>query len=66
MLLGVICFCGMLCEGAMADWSVLYYKQILGNASQYATAAFTAFSITMVIGRIIGDKTVAKLGLKKL
>lgn len=65
MLLGVICFCGMLCEGAMADWSVLYYKQILGNASKYATSAFTAFSITMVIGRIIGDKTVAKLGLKK-
>lgn len=65
MLLGVICFCGMLCEGAMADWSVLYYKQILGNTSQYATAAFTAFSITMVIGRIIGDKTVAKIGLKK-
>ncbi|MDI9864569.1 MFS transporter [Flectobacillus sp. DC10W] len=65
MLLGVICFCGMLCEGAMADWSVLYYKQVLGSASKYATAAFTAFSITMVIGRIIGDKTVAKLGLKK-
>lgn len=65
MLLGVICFCGMLCEGAMADWSVLYFKQILGNASKYATSAFTAFSITMVIGRIIGDKTVAKLGLKK-
>ncbi|MDI9880120.1 MFS transporter [Flectobacillus longus] len=65
MLLGVICFCGMLCEGAMADWSVLYYKQVLGSVSKYATAAFTAFSITMVIGRIIGDKTVAKLGLKK-
>ncbi|MFY7829637.1 MAG: MFS transporter [Flectobacillus sp.] len=65
MLLGVICFCGMLCEGAMADWSVLYYKQILGTATKYASSAFTAFSITMVIGRIIGDRTVAKLGLKK-
>ncbi len=65
MLLGIICFCGMLCEGAMADWSVLYYKQVLNNPKGYATAGFTAFSITMVIGRIIGDKTVAFWGLRK-
>ncbi len=64
MLLGIICFCGMLSEGAMADWSVLYYKKVLVNTQGYATAGFTAFSVAMVVGRILGDKTVAAIGLR--
>lgn len=66
IVLGVICFCGMLCEGAMADWSVLYYKQILNNPHGYAAAGFTAFSILMVVGRVFGDKILQKMGLPKV
>ena len=29
LLLGVIAFCTMLCEGAMADWSGVYFKKIV-------------------------------------
>lgn len=65
ILLGIIAFCGMLSEGAMADWSVLYYKQVLNNPDGFATAGFTAFSILMVIGRIFGDKIVQVFGLRK-
>lgn len=65
MLLGIIAFCGMLSEGAMADWSVLYYKQVLNNPQGYATAGFTAFSILMVVGRVFGDKIVHTIGLRK-
>jgi MFS family permease len=66
VILGVICLCAMLCEGAMADWSVLYYKKILNNPEGYVTAGFTAFSISMVLGRFFGDKLLMKLGLAKL
>lgn len=66
MLLGIICLCAMLAEGAMADWSVLYYKQILNQPNGFVTAGFTAFSIAMVIGRFLGDKIIARLGLAKL
>ena len=65
VLLGIIAFCGMLSEGAMADWSTLYYKQILNNSKGFVTAGFTAFSVMMVVGRIFGDKIVNKFGLRK-
>ena len=65
ILLGIIAFCGMLSEGAMADWSTLYYKQILNNSKGFVTAGFTAFSVMMVVGRIFGDKIVNKFGLRK-
>lgn len=65
IILGVICFCGMLCEGAMADWSVLYYKQIMDNPNGFATAGFTAFSVLMVVGRIFGDRILQNFGLRK-
>ena len=65
MLLGIIAFCGMLSEGAMADWSVLYYKQVLNNPEGFTTAGFTAFSVAMVIGRIFGDRIVQSMGLRK-
>jgi MFS family permease len=66
IILGIICLCGMLSEGAMADWSVIYYKQILKNPTGYVTAGFTAFSIFMVVGRFLGDKLVERWGLAKL
>ena len=65
VLLGIIAFCGMLSEGAMADWSTLYYKQVLNNSSGFATAGFTAFSVMMVVGRVFGDKIVNNFGLRK-
>ena len=65
VLLGIIAFCGMLSEGAMADWSTLYYKQVLSNSKGFTTAGFTAFSVMMVIGRVFGDKIVNSFGLRK-
>jgi MFS family permease len=65
ILLGIIAFCGMLSEGAMADWSTLYYKQVLNNSTGFVTAGFTAFSVMMVVGRVFGDKIVQTFGLRK-
>lgn len=65
VLLGIIAFCGMLSEGAMADWSTLYYKKVLNNSKGFVTAGFTAFSVMMVFGRTFGDMIVQKFGLKK-
>lgn len=66
MVLGIICLAAMLAEGAMADWSVIYYKKILNNPDGFVTAGFTAFSVAMVVGRFLGDKALEKIGLTKL
>jgi MFS family permease len=65
MLLSIICLCAMLGEGAMADWSVLYFKALPSNKTTFITAASTAFSIMMVVGRFMGDWLTSKIGIKR-
>lgn len=64
LLLGAICFCCALCEGAMADWSSLYYKQVINDVNRVSTTGYTAFAFMMAFGRLIGDRLTAKLGYK--
>lgn len=63
LLLGMIAFCCMLTEGAMADWSSIYFKQSGGLVS---SLGYTAFTITMAAGRFFGDWLTVRLGLKKM
>lgn len=63
-LLGAICFCCALCEGAMADWSSLYYKQVLNDMDRVSTTGYTAFAFLMAFGRLIGDRLTERLGYK--
>jgi hypothetical protein len=62
LALGVLCFIVFLVEGSMLDWSaVLITEQ---RAADRATAgfAFASFSVAMTLGRLIGDRVVAKVG----
>lgn len=54
--IGIISFCAMLAEGAMADWSTNFMKEVLGASSFLAPLGLTAFSLSMLIGRLFGDK----------
>lgn len=58
MLLGIICFCVAMSEGAMADWSSLYYRQILHQLNTISTTGYTAFAMCMAAGRLAGDRLV--------
>ena len=60
--LGVISFCVLLGEGAMADWSAVYLNGTLGTGPGFAAAGFAAFSATMVAGRLLGDRVTARFG----
>ena len=60
--LGVISFCVLLGEGAMADWSAVYLSGPLGTGPGLAAAGFAAFSATMVAGRLLGDRLIARFG----
>lgn len=54
-LLGVLAALGLLSEGAMYDWSVLYLRQELGSPSGIASLGYAAFSGAMAAGRFGGD-----------
>jgi MFS family permease len=58
LLLGLICFCTAMCEGAMADWSSLYYRQVQQDPGKVSTTGYTAFTFAMAIGRLMGDRII--------
>lgn len=54
-LLGVLAALGLIAEGAMYDWSVLYMAQELKSAPDFAALAYASFSGAMAAARFGGD-----------
>jgi MFS family permease len=65
LTLGSIAFCSMICEGAMFDWSVVYFKKVVAVPISLQGAGFTAFMLTMASGRFIADWFAHRFGLKR-
>nr|WP_294945679.1 MFS transporter [uncultured Mucilaginibacter sp.] len=63
--LGAIAFCSMICEGAMFDWSVIYFKKVVLAPTDWIGAGFTAFMATMALGRFVADGFAHRFGLKR-
>lgn len=62
LALGVISFCVLLGEGAMADWSAVYLNNTLETGPGYAAAGYAAFSLAMAFGRLFGDRVILRIG----
>ncbi|MBW3543997.1 MAG: MFS transporter [Bacteroidetes bacterium] len=66
LMLGIIAFCSMLCEGAMFDWSGVYFRKVVQADDAWVGAGFTAFMSTMAAGRFIADWFTSRYGMKKV
>jgi MFS family permease len=66
LILGLIAFCCMLCEGAMADWSGVYFQKVVQSPKSLTTLGYVAFTGTMATGRFLGDWLVTKYGVKRM
>ena len=53
--LGAVAFSCAIAEGAMADWSAVYLAQVIETTASFAALGYAAFSLTMTIGRLLGD-----------
>lgn len=62
LALGLVAFCVVLGEGAMADWSAVYLNTVLRSGMGLAAAGYAAFSIIMAVGRSLGDRLTNRLG----
>jgi MFS family permease len=60
--LSAIGFCIFLSEGAIADWTAVYLKQILGAGDGLAPVGYAVFSAAMAIFRFSGDAITVRLG----
>jgi len=64
--LGIIAFCSMICEGAMFDWSNVYFQRVVLPPKALAGLGLTAFMSTMASGRFLGDWLATKWGIRRL
>ncbi|MBO9202719.1 MULTISPECIES: MFS transporter [Niastella] len=64
--LGLIAMCCMVCEGAMFDWSGVYFQKVVAVSKGMIPLGYTAFMCTMAGGRFAGDKLVTRLGTLRM
>ncbi len=62
LLVGMLCFVIFLAEGSMLDWSALLLRDFRGTAAASAGIGYACFSVAMAVGRLTGDRLVARLG----
>ncbi len=62
LFIGALCFVSFLAEGAMLDWSAVYLTSVNGLVAAYAGLGYAIFSLTMAIGRLMGDRVVQRFG----
>ncbi|WP_426789977.1 MFS transporter [Sphingobacterium sp. WOUb80] len=63
--LGIIGFFSMATEGAMFDWSGVYFKEIVQAPENLVVVGYASFMIMMATGRFVGDAVIRKLGRKR-
>ncbi|MBS1747210.1 MAG: MFS transporter [Bacteroidetes bacterium] len=66
LLLGLIAFFCMICEGSMADWSGVYFKSVVNAPEKFITLGYVCFTGTMAAGRFLGDKMITRFGFTNI
>jgi len=66
MVLGIIAFCSMICEGTMFDWSGVYFKKVIKAPDGMAGIGYAAFMSTMASFRFIADWLTTRFGARKV
>ena len=64
--LAVLACCGLIVEGAVADWGAVFLRQALGAPPATAALAFGVFSACMAAARFGADRLTARLGDRRL
>jgi MFS family permease len=66
VLVGLFAISAVLSEGAVNDWTAVYLHNVAGASEGTAAAGLAAFSLTMGIGRLTGDRLTQRLGPVRL
>jgi len=64
--IGLFAFCALLSEGAVNDWAAVYLEDDLETGEGIAATGLAAFSLTMGVGRLAGDRMTELLGPVRL
>jgi MFS family permease len=64
--LGIIAFFSMMVEGAMFDWSGIYFLEVVKVEKELTGAGYTTFMIAMAGMRFVADRLSSRFGLKRV
>jgi len=64
--ISIICMVSFMAEGCVADWSAIYFKEILLAPKAIISLGYAGFSIAMTFGRLNGDALISKIGSKTI
>ncbi len=62
LILGGLCFLGLMAEGAVIDWSAVFLRYERGQDAAVGAMGYAAFSAMMAAGRLFGDRVVFRFG----
>lgn len=60
--LGMVGFCGMMCEGCMFDWSGIYMAGEVGASAAWVPGGYVAYMGAMASGRFLADRLANRFG----
>ena len=66
LILGIIAFCSMICEGTMFDWSGVYFRKVIEAPEKTAGLGYTAFMSTMAAFRFVADWLTTRVGFRRM
>jgi MFS family permease len=64
--LGIIGFLSMATEGAMFDWSGVYFQDIVKAPQNLVVVGYAFFMVMMATGRFVGDFFISKYGKQRV
>lgn len=66
LLMILIALCGNITEGAMADWSSVYMRDIVQTSPYFVGWGLAGYSLFMALGRLFGDMIIPKYGAQNV
>lgn len=66
ILLGIMGFGGMFCEGTVYDWSSVYFSTVVKPDEAFVRAGYVAGMGAMTLGRFLADSFATKYGTSKV
>ncbi len=66
ILLGLIAFACMICEGTMFDWSGIYFETVVNTPVELSRLGFVAFMSMMAGGRFMADYFINRVGAQRM
>jgi MFS family permease len=62
LVIGLIAFANMVCEGAVFNWSSLYFEQVVATSKNFVRLGYIVAMCSMATGRFVVDRFITRFG----